>query len=71
MIDNKVWVVDVRTVSGYCLMCSRALLEDAHNKRGDDYGGYGAASVQWNLSIMDTLNKGHLSNEHTACSTTT
>ena len=25
VIDNKVWVVDVRTVSGYCLMYSQAL----------------------------------------------
>ena len=24
--------------------------------------------VQWNLSIKDTLNKGHLSNEDTVCS---
>ena len=24
--------------------------------------------LQWNLSIEDTLNKGHLSNEDTACS---
>ena len=23
--------------------------------------------VQWNLSIKDTLNKGHLSNEDTVC----
>ena len=23
--------------------------------------------IQWNLSIEDTLNKGHLSNEDTAC----
>ena len=30
----------------------------------------GAASlpIQWNLSIKDTLNKGHLSNEGTVCS---
>ena len=25
--------------------------------------------VQWNLSIKDTLNKGHLCNEDTVCST--
>ena len=24
--------------------------------------------IQWNLSIKDTLNKGHLSNEDTVCS---
>ena len=24
--------------------------------------------IQWSLSIKDTLNKGHLSNEDTACS---
>ena len=30
-------------------------------------GGF-ANDIQWNLSIKDTLNKGHLSNEDTACS---
>ena len=25
-------------------------------------------NIQWNLSINDTLNKGHLSNENTFCS---
>ena len=25
-------------------------------------------TIQWNLSIKDTLNKGHLSNEDTVCS---
>ena len=31
------------------------------------YGTY-VQCVQWNLSIKDTLNKGHLSNEDTVCS---
>ena len=30
--------------------------------------GVHVACIQWNLSMKDTLNKGHLSNEDTVCS---
>ena len=52
------------------LLVSHYLVQVLHGVQPERGGGVGVkcGCVQWNLSIKDTLNKGHLSNEDTICS---